>query len=239
MQKAPPEINSSEDYNNVLYRLRKCIGILGLMLPTIIFGLYDKLLASISHYYYTSSSVFFIGILFSFGLILLSYKGYRTEVDEKVSDDFITSLAGIFILIAVIIPTSCCNSGDDSIKCGGIYLLGHINGIANTIHLVSAAIFIFILGWMCVYKFTRSKTEGGKKYHTLYKICGYIVWVCVGLIAIIFALDEFTSIDFDILIPGYTFILESIALYAFAVAWLVKGKISEDVKQIRKRLFNK
>jgi len=228
-----------ENYKEILYRLRKCIGILGLLLPIFMLTIYGKLLASMSHYYYTASSIFFVGILFSFGLVLMSYKGYKKEEDERFSDDQVTSIAGLFALITVIIPTSCTDSGDVTISCAGDYLFGHTNAIFNTIHLTSAGLFILILGWMCVYKFTRSTKPASMYYHRFYRICGYVVWAAVGCIALIIAIDEFTNLDADTLIPGYVFVFESVALYAFAIAWLVKGKVTRNLKDFKKQLFKK
>jgi len=243
MQAKVPEISYEQQHKAVLNRLRKSIGILGLLLPTIIYALHGTMLSSISHYYYTSSSIFFTGILSCFGLILMAYKGHIPEAGEKISDNTVTSIAGFFAIVAVIIPTCCVGSGDATINCGETYLkdylLGHLSTTNNIIHLISAALFIVLLGWMCVYKFTRSKTEKGKKYHTLYRICGYVVWASVGCIALIIALDTFTNIDFDIKLPNYTFILESVALYAFAVAWLVKGNINEVMAEWRGRFLKK
>jgi hypothetical protein len=73
------------------YRIRKIIGILGIALPILIFTFHGELLSSISHYYYPKSAVFFIAILFAFGLLLISYKGYEKDKDtEKLSDNLIT-----------------------------------------------------------------------------------------------------------------------------------------------------
>ena len=239
MDSSPQEIADQQNNKDTLYRLRKSIGILGLLLPVLTLFIHGKLLASISHYYYTSASMFFTGIIFAFGLLLIAYKGHAPEDKEKISDDLMTNIAGGFAIIAVIIPTCCSSSGDAAIVCAKGYLFGHNLPVFNTIHLLSAAIFIFILGWMCRYKFTRSKTAKGKRYRRLYIICGYVVWACVGGIALIFVVDEFTKLDFDTLLPGYTFILESVALYAFAIAWLVKGDVVEDVKQLKQNLLKK
>ena len=238
MQSNPQPKTDKQKFEDGLLRLRKCVGVLGLLLPTLMLGLYGTMLASMSHYYYTSSGIFFIGILFSFGLVLMAYKGYDKDSDEQVSDDQLTSLAGLFAIITVIIPTSCCDSGDASIICTDGYLLGHSSMIYNTLHLISAGLFIVILGWMCIYKFTRSTNSESMKKHRLYRICGYIIWGAVGCIALIILLDKLTSLDFDMLLPSYVLILESIALYAFAIAWLVKGHIYEDFKAIRTKIFN-
>ena len=226
-----------EKFEDGQQRLRKCVGILGLLLPTLMLGLYGKMLASMSHYYYTPSNIFFVGILFSFGLVLMAYVGYEKDSDERFSDDFLTTWAGFFALATVIIPTSCCDSGDADIICGNGYLLGHTSIVYNTIHLVCAGLFIVILGWMCIYKFTRSTNPESMKKHRLYKICGYTIWGAVGCIALLIAIEKIFKVKVDDYFFGYVFIFESIALYAFAVAWLVKGKVYQDFKDIKTKWF--
>ena len=41
------------------------------------------------------------------------------------------------------------------------------------------------------------------------------------------------SRDFNEYVNGYTFILESIFVWAFASAWLIKGKIDADWKDLK------
>lgn len=91
------------------YRIRKLIGLLGLSLPFLLPLSEGKLLSSMSHYYYLSfSSLLFIIILSSFGLFLISYKGYKIDkTTEKISDDWLTNIGGIAALIVVFIPTYC------------------------------------------------------------------------------------------------------------------------------------
>ena len=224
---------------NSQYRLRKAVGILGIALPIVILVVNQKLLSSISHYYYTSASIFFIGILFTFGLVLISYKGYEAEMDEKIGDDWLTTLAGIAILVTVLLPTACTGSGEDLLFCGDGYLFGHSNHTIGAIHLISAAIFLFILGWMCVKQFTKSKNPESKLKNKVYKNCGYIVWVCIGLLVLIFAYEKIAGKDFNDTVNGYTFILESISVWAFSTAWLIKGKIDADWKDLRGKFLKK
>ncbi|MFK7813670.1 MAG: hypothetical protein AB8B59_14345, partial [Maribacter sp.] len=83
------------------YRIRKLIGTLGLALPILLLLTGGMLLSSISHYYYQPlSSIIFIIILSTFGLFLLSYKGYKIDAEtEKISDDLLTNIGGISALI--------------------------------------------------------------------------------------------------------------------------------------------
>src|SRR5690606_12857581 len=115
-------------------RIRKMIGILGIMLPVTLFFCENQVLSSISHYYYTRAAVFFIAILFSFGALLLSYKGYKRDPEtEWVSDNVITNIAGVSILLVVFIPTDCSGSGsiliDKLCEAKAYPLYGHANKV--------------------------------------------------------------------------------------------------------------
>ena len=206
-----------------------------MLLPILIYVNHLDLLSSISHYYYTSSSVFFIGILFSFGLVLIAYRGYPVdpESNEKYSDDWITTLAGIFIIVTVIIPTSCRDSLGQLQFCAEGYLFGHGHKAIGAIHLLSAGAFLFFLGLMCYGKFTLGKKQSPAKKH-LYKVCGIIIWACIGILIILFIMEWILKVDFNDYLPGYTFFLETIAVWAFGIAWLVKGK----AHRLRQALFS-
>ena len=234
----PNPYEQKQDLKNSQYRLRQAIGFLGIILPIVIFIVNKGLLASISHYYYTSASIFFIGILFAFGLILISYKGYpkNKEGKDKANDDVITTIAGIAILITVLIPTKCSGSGSVLKFCNDkSYLFGHENAVWSAVHLISAAFFLFALGWMCIKQFTRNKTLKGK--NKFYRTSGYIIWSCIGLLVVLFALEKILDIEVDNYLFGYTFYLEAIAVWAFGIAWLIKGKADLDFnKYVVKRL---
>ena len=175
------------------YRIRKLIGILGLSLPILLPIAASEFLASISHYYYTTlSSLFFIIILSAFGLFLISYKGYTKDEDnEEISDDFLTNIGGLAALIVVFVPTTCVGSASDTINifCDAcdVPLFGHSLSTPNTIHLISAGIFILCMGWMSKYKFTR----GRKTMHNkIYRHCGNVVFISVALLIIGIILEK-------------------------------------------------
>ena len=220
------------DYKQSQYRLRKALGILGFALPILLIINHDQILASMSHYYYTSSSIFFISILSAFGLVLFTYRGYPKEADSKeiLSDDLITTLAAICILIAVIIPTSSGGSLGRIYFHGFPYLMGYEGqAILNTVHLSSAGLFLILLGYMCYFKFTKSKNN--TRFNALYKACGVIIWASVGILLILFALGHALFGDAIEQIP-YVFIFEWVAVYAFSLAWLLKGRIQDDMQSL-------
>ena len=226
-----------QELQNSDYRIRKLVGVLGLCLPFILILVKGELLASISHYYYsTLSSLFFIIILSAFGLFLISYKGYKKDTSsETISDDFITNIGGFAVLIVVFIPTRCMDSTSMAInlicKSENYPLFGHNNMIKSGIHLGAAAVFILSMGWMSRYKFTRSENDVNNK---LYRICGNIVFISVGMIVLLIILEKLGIDTKSIFSEYYVFIFETTAVIPFGISWLVKGKVIDDMKEIKK-----
>ena len=72
-----------QDIKSSYLRIRKTIGILGILLPGILLFTNNELLPSLSHYYYTPGALFFIAILAAFGLFLISYKGYNIDLENE------------------------------------------------------------------------------------------------------------------------------------------------------------
>jgi hypothetical protein len=227
---------------NSYLRIRKLIGTLGIVLPILVCISHKDLLASISHYYYTESAVFFIAILSAFGFFLISYRGYDKDPSrETLSDNIITNISGFAVLIVVLVPTACSESASEFITntiCDtkNYPLFGHDNSILNVIHLVSAAIFLFTMGWMSVFRFTRtSDKEKNKLENAIYKCCGYTVWACIGILAIQFIGE---MIDVRLFVSKYdVFIIETISVAAFGISWLVKGKALKDIVEFNKVMF--
>jgi len=215
------------------YTIRKAIGILGILLPFILVISYGDFLASISHYYYSKSAVFFISIITAFGLFLISYKGYeRDKKSEKLSDNQITHIGGFAALLVVLFPTSC--EGSNSIEICDACLLhnyplyGHDSSIINFIHLLSAGIFLFIMGWMSVFRFTKGeKTPEKKRKNIVYKASGYMIWISIGFLLVEFIID-FHITGYDVLI------LEVISVFSFAISWLIKGEAIKDLIGLKK-----
>jgi len=221
------------------YRIRKLIGVLGLSLPILLPIAAWEFLASISHYYYpTLSSLFFIIILSAFGLFLISYKGYTKDINsEQISDNFLTNIGGFAALIVVFIPTVCAESASEAIdlicKNETYPLFGHDNKTLNIIHLISAGVFILCMGWMSKYKFTK----GNKTMHNkIYKTCGNLVFISVGLLISGIILEK---LDLNFLINTYyVYFFETVAVIAFGISWLVKGKALENFTDFKEKIMS-
>ncbi|WP_298237276.1 hypothetical protein [uncultured Algibacter sp.] len=229
-----------QELQNSDYRIRKLVGVLGLCLPFILFIAKGEVLASISHYYYsTLSSLFFIIILSAFGLFLLSYKGYKKDATtEVISDDFITNIGGLAALVVVFIPTRCMDSTSIAIdlicKSGNYPLFGHNSMCKSGIHLGAAGVFVLAMGWMSRYKFTRNPDDSNNK---LYRICGTIVFLSVGIIISLIGLEKLGVELSGWFFRHYVYIFETFAVIAFGVSWIIKGKAIADIKQLIQKLI--
>lgn len=206
--------------------LRKWLGILGLLLPVLIWIFNGFMLkSSISHFYYSHASVIFTGFMITFGIFLIFYPG-RIDETDKISDNWITTIGGIGAILTALIPTAFCSEFDEPIKitkelctfCDGNGLTIHYvhnNKILGTIHLISAASFLALMGYMSYWRFTKGNTT--PKMKNFYRFCAFMVWIPLVILAIEFALGVHLT-KYDV------FIMECVALGFFGLAWLVKGK---------------
>jgi uncharacterized membrane protein YidH (DUF202 family) len=214
------ENSSTNDASiNINYlTLRRYLGILGLCLPLVlIFGNDFVIESSISHYYYTDMSVFFTGTLIAFGLFLISYRGYPAVGHEILSDNIITNVAGILAFITAIIPTGC-------EYCDTAFPNGHNDVVRNATHLISAGLFIALMGYMSFNQFTKSdkKDALSLRRKKIYRVCGLIIWGVV----ILLLLKIIIKFEFS---PQDVFWGETIALFAFGFAWLIKSKSLHNI----------
>ncbi|MEM9362042.1 MAG: hypothetical protein AAGA43_05375 [Bacteroidota bacterium] len=106
--------NKDELWIHSSYKLRQTVGIVGMLLPLLLFvSLYlfndvNSVLPSISHYYFTRSGTIFTATLIVLAIFLLIYKSYDKW------DFWLSTLAGFFALFVALAPTSnlaeaCCD----------------------------------------------------------------------------------------------------------------------------------
>lgn len=231
------------------HRMRQSIGWLGLSLPFILFaGNYminhynlfnnetfmmtqcntytagDSLKPSISHYYYTTVGELFTGTLCAVALFLFSYRGYPQRDEEIIpSDSFMTNLAGFCALGVALIPTSFNHCISDNVR---TYISSEIMGY---VHYIFAGFFFTTLSLISIFNFRRTANVadfGKMPSHNFYKYCGIVMLICIVLILIYsIGLEE----DYpELQAYNITFVLESIALLAFGLSWLKKGRIDSN-----------
>jgi hypothetical protein len=198
--------------------MRRLIGVLGISLPIIVIlgGFLQNGFAvqgSISGYYYTNMRDFFVGLLCGVSLFLICYKGY-----EKI-DDIVGSLNGIFALGIIIFPTSMYSGKVVQV---GMFLID--DNISEYIHLIFGALFFLSLSFNSMFLFTRRDpgvlSREKMRRNVIFRLCGIVMTLSIAsaIIYTLFFRGTYISKIYPVLI------LESIALIAFGIAWLVKGR---------------
>jgi len=215
-------MNESPDKKTVI-TLRRAIGILGISLPlvvafgAIILGDCTSIQRSISLYYNTIMRNAFVGILTATALFMFAYRGY----------DYRDRIAGIaafvFALGIAFFPATSQVVKD----CGTLCLHVEYHSWIRIVHLVSAALYFITLSVISLFLFTRTDpenvvfTEEKRKRNMLYRICGYII---IGSLVLIAAYMLWIDPLFEQFHP--IFWLETLALVAFGISWLVKGEVA-------------
>ncbi len=217
-----PENSTSFDDKSLIINyltLRKAVGILGIGLPiilaigSVVLSSCSRIENSISDYYYTVMGHFLVGTLSAVAMFLFSYKGYD-KADNRAAN-----LAALFALGVAFFPTAC---ADHNPFCN--VLTTNSSDTINAVHNVLAVLFFSTLAYFSYFLFTKSSeniTEQKLKRNTIYRICAWIMVFSIVSIALVhnirwlqLKLEEYKPI----------FVLETIALWAFGVSWLVKGK---------------
>ena len=188
----------------VMLLQRRMIGAFGFLLPfalLIIVGIRP----TISQTYHTHAQDIFTTTIVTVGIILMTYRGY------KAFDYFMTNIAGFFAVALSLIPCAF-QTGE---RYGFLQLPSQVSGI---IHTTSAALFFVTLAYICAFLFTKgdSGTKEKAQRNIVYKTCAIIMLVVeiMMLTISIFKLD----------VGNMFYWLESIALWAFSIAFLVKGE---------------
>jgi hypothetical protein len=187
--------------------LRKIVGILGVSMPFLLMlwglALHDphRLLDSISDYYAFRTRDLFVGVLFTIGWFLFTYRGYDDQ-DERAGN-----AACVFALGVAFFP------------CTG-------SRLDQTVHYVCATLMFLVLAYFSYFLFTKTSPEGRpsrrkKQRNLVYKVCGVAIVVFIALIGLY-------KLAFDpqgALAPlRPVFWLETFILVAFGVSWFVKGE---------------
>lgn len=194
--------------------LRKIIGFLGFAFPFILalgaLIIYETgIQGSISSYYHTGMRDVFVGILCVIGVFLFSYRGFEKP------DNIAGYLGGIFAIGVALFPTT-----PEGEVTSNAELIGFL-------HSTFAALFFLTLIYFSLFLFTKtdpSITPSRRKHqrNKVYKACGYIMAICIVLVAIYSFLPSDTVESLAKYKP--VFWLEAIAVLAFGISWSTKGE---------------
>jgi hypothetical protein len=197
-------------------RLRLGVGVMGMALPLVITIGYALevgkavLLHSISGAYYTDMRDIFVGSLCAIGVFLICYRYARP-------DDLLSTLAGIAAITVALFPTT--PKGEEILISAADDATGIVHGVAAIVLFLDLAIFCFFL-------FPRATvpsavTPRKKTRNIIYVICGIAILLGLGLAALgsrILPDDVVHKIH-----PLWWG--ESLALFAFGIAWFTKSNI--------------
>jgi hypothetical protein len=196
--------------------LQQAVGLIAVTLPFVL-AIGNQLAGgrmqgSISAYYYTHLGNYFVGSLFALGVFFLSYN--HRPLPKYQLDNYLSNVASAMAIGVALFPTA----SDAGAATGG-------DKVIAVMHLVFACTLFILLAVFSLVLFTRtgdpSHMSAAKQTRNLvYRICG---WVIVGAIALV--------VVAEIAKPSHSwhtlFWLESVAVIAFGVSWLVKGEFLE------------
>ena len=209
-----PHEKKSESVHNMVVSyivLRRFVGVMGMALPFILWSggyfLFEEgLQDSISSYYHTSMRDVFVGFLIVIGVFLLSYKGYEKK-DDRAGD--ICCIAAIGV---ALFPTK---GGNCEVAMHS--LIG--TSTSNILHFCFAGVFLCTLAYFALVLFVKSKgvvTPLKKHRNIIYRFCGTTIILCIISIGLVFLFYDYAG--------KAVFWLESIAVIAFGISWVIKGE---------------
>lgn len=224
-----------ESYDIFTYRrIRRAIGYLGISLPILLVGLSlislfkTAVQPSISDYYYTNLREIFTGTLCAVGLFLICYRGRGNHSIWK-NDNLLTNIAGIMALGVALFPTN-----PDNFKAKIYTLIPYSAKWLGWLHYGFAALLFLIFALLAINVFTigqENETRTPKSIlneNNIYRFCGYSIIVFIIMVPIAETFDLFNY---------STLVLEALSLFAFGIAWLIKGRALGDKGVIGQKLY--
>jgi len=204
---------------------RRLLGWIGLLLPALLVFLlifrdgwarWDSL-NSISAYYYTGAVAAFVGMLVSMSLFLFTYRGYEGKPYHR-ADRLVGIIAAVAALGVAVFPT-----GEPM----GVLRLTWWQPWHGWAHYGCAVVLFAMFAVYALVLFRLTPTGPGGKMSLSIRGRDLVYMICGVLIVVSMLYAGYAGFFAD----GEIFWPESIALIAFAVSWLVKGKaLAETAK---------
>ena len=229
-----PTAKSSRNDVFTYRRLRRAIGYLGIVLPVLLVGLSfipffkTAVQPSISDYYYTNLRDIFTGTLAAVGLFLICYKGHGNRSLWK-NDQLLTNIAGIMAVGVALIPVT-----PEAEPPYILTLIPYDYDWLGWVHYGFAALLFGIFALLAINVFTIGQNQAEDipvstfNENHIYKFCGSAILVLIFLIPIS---EEFRLFSYS------TLVLESLILFLFGTAWLIKGRALGDKGKMGEKLY--
>lgn len=180
--------------------VRRIIGLLGVALPVLL--VVGDLLQggevrdSISAYYYTGMRGVLVGSLWTIGAFLLSYRYARL-------DDVLGDIACTGAVVVALFPTKRADAPTEWV---------------SVVHFLAAAILFATFAIFCLLVFTKTAPHSrpspvAVRRNRVYRACGVLIVVSIAV-----ALLNWLG-----LVPVPLLVTESVAVWAFGAAWILKS----------------
>ena len=208
---------------------RLIVGGLGAALPPLVYlfaglrptaGILNDwaLLGAVSSYYHTGAVSIFVGVLFALSLFLFTYRGYR----EELADRWVARLGGVAGLVVAIVPTESPQN---------VLAPMWWQPWQGTVHYCAATALFGTLALFCLWLFRKSSIAAAsarplekRVRNMIFLGCGTFILLCM------FLAWRFGRANEPIFWP------ETGAIEAFALSWLLKSGVHENVLRAFKRL---
>ena len=194
--------------------IRRAVGISGLILPVLlgpvgwIFGI--EIQDNMSSYYHTGMRDVFVGIMFSIGIFLFCYRGHDTIENWSANVGCISALG---VALFPLDPNS------DPL---------YQSSMTGYLHSLCGGVFFLTLATYSLFHFPNSRSSQELEPHQsernfIYRTSGIVILLSVMLMAAYLFLTPAQWKDW---LNRYNFLfwMEWIAVWAFAAAWLTKGR---------------
>jgi hypothetical protein len=220
-------------------QMRRGVGLLAILLPVltavgycVLGGQRGGFLDSISESYYTLMRDVFVGTLCMVAFFLYAYRGYNAFEDRLFN-----VLAVLCVVIAFFsmnpvdgapdvdtaAPPACYHAIRMTPTCllmlNNRVLMSHYKWF-GWVHIGAAAALFISLGFVSYCLFTRTDRDrpGLRKLrrNMIYRACGITIWASLAIYSLLALLEVFDNWPL-------LFIAETVCLFAFGFAWLVKG----------------
>lgn len=225
--------------------VRQALGLLGLSLPAslLVYAYLFKggMQPSISDFYHTSMGDWLVGTLSAIGVFLFAYKGYATRPSRLwLGDREMSRIAGGSAIGVALFPISAepaqalCRLGETVGRCAdllqgpGAMAVSGFTWHGDALHLGFALIFFLCLAYFSLVLFPMggARTAQGKPAptpeHRIYRICGLVILAAlVAIVAYVAGLDDAVP---ALRSANALFWAETVAVVAFSISWLTKGK---------------
>jgi hypothetical protein len=193
---------------------------------------YTNPLPSISHYHYTRASGIFAIILGLIGIFLIIY-----TYDNQPTDFILSTIAGIAAICVILFPTDNLSIDESTTHEAIVTTLLPANQVRENWHFIFAAVFLISLACMSLFLFTKSNKNAGNRCNAkvsrnrIYRTCAFVMIGALLLITStpLFDLPLFKDAAFAqswkaiYKHNNLTFWMETIAVEAFGISWLIKG----------------